>query len=95
MKIKPLTPNHIEEILQLDKRFQSQWSEEFYLERMELFPHFALGAFIDDKLIGFIMGKIKINNERDIIFSEIIYYIKRRFPRSFSMNISSNSKMHN
>ena len=71
IKIKPLTPDLIDDILLLDQRFKSPWSPELYLERLEIFPHFALGAFnMRNKLIGFIIGKIKSNNS--ILVSRIV-----------------------
>lgn len=71
ININPLSKKSLNDIQELDKRFKSPWSEELYLERLELFPQLALGAYNSkDKLIGFILGKTQYNGS--IFISRIV-----------------------
>ena len=69
MQIKQLTHQELNEILHLDGRFKSHWSKDTYLERLELFPDLAYGAYIDGKLIGFILGK---REDEHVMISRIV-----------------------
>lgn len=69
MQIKKLTQDELDTILRLDMRFKSHWSEDLYNERLELFPDLSLGAYIGNKLIGFILGK---QEDGHILVSRIV-----------------------
>ena len=55
--IKPLTINSLDNVSKLDTRFKSHWSRKLYKDRMISFPGLSHGAYKDDRLIGFILGK--------------------------------------
>lgn len=67
--IKKLTLNFIKDIEKLDNRFQSHWSQELIKERITKFPLLSLGGFIDEQLIGFILGK---EEEQKVTVSRIV-----------------------
>lgn len=57
IKIKPLTAESIEKVSELDKRFSEPWSKKWYKKRMKKFPSLSRGAYVDEDLVGFIVGK--------------------------------------
>jgi ribosomal protein S18 acetylase RimI-like enzyme len=59
IKIKPLRIKYEEPILKLDERFKSSWSKRLYINRIHAFPKLSRGAYKDDRLVGFILGKRK------------------------------------
>ena len=69
ISIKPLTDADIGRIMDLDTRFGSSWSPSFYRQRLSLFSDLAYGAYKDDVLIGFVLGK---HNPDDTLVSRVV-----------------------
>ena len=70
MDIKPLTRKHIDEIMELDQRFGSSWSPDFYTQRLSQFGDLAFGAYKNKKLAGFIIGKK--NPDGTVLISRVV-----------------------
>ena len=70
IEIKSLTEKSIDDITELDSRFGSSWSTELYKERLNLFSDLSYGSYLDNELIGFIIGK-RISPE-EVLISRIV-----------------------
>jgi len=57
IRIVPLQKHHIPDIMNLDTRFKSRWSEGFYDQRISLYPHLGHAAYDNNRFVGFILGK--------------------------------------
>ena len=57
VRIKKLNIDSLDDISKLDVRFDTPWSKEWYESRMKKFPSLARGAYENEELVGFIVGK--------------------------------------
>ena len=57
MNFKQISQKNIDDIIKLDDRFGSPWSRGLYSDRLQMFPDLAYGAFSNNKMVGFILGK--------------------------------------
>lgn len=67
--IRKLTLDFIEDIEKLDIRFKSRWSQKLFSERLKTFPQLSLGVFINDELVGFVLGR---KEPQSVIISKIV-----------------------
>ena len=63
IKIKQLSEESLDEVSELDSRFGSRWSKDLYKDRIYKFPDLSHGAYMNNKLVGFIVGKRPATNE--------------------------------
>lgn len=70
VRVKKLTVDSLDDISELDGRFGSPWSSDLYKERIHLFSELSHGAYLDGKLVGFIVGK-RLSPE-EVLISRIV-----------------------
>ena len=57
VRVKKLTVDSLDDISKLDVRFDTPWSKECYESQIKKFPSLARGAYENENLVGFIVGK--------------------------------------
>jgi ribosomal protein S18 acetylase RimI-like enzyme len=63
MSIRPLTLRDLDAIIEIDRKVLGKPREDFWKKRMEQisvtqYPHSCLGAELEGKVIGFILGEV-------------------------------------
>ena len=63
MSIRPLTLSDLDAIIEIDQKVLGKPREDFWKKRMEQisvtqYPHSCLGAELEGKVIGFILGEV-------------------------------------